>query len=96
MTRLACCWIMIVALGAACGAGEQSRLTPADVTPETVRAAIERGTAFLLSSQNPAGSWGGAADSLTTWSGWTWSNPGSHRAWRVATTGLCCLALLEV
>ncbi len=96
MTRLACCWIMIVALGAPCGAGERPRLTPADVTPETVRAAIERGTAFLLSSQNPDGSWGGAADSLTTWSGWTWSNPESHRAWRVATTGLCCLALLEV
>jgi hypothetical protein len=65
------------------------------MTPEVVREAVQRGTAFLLRSQNPDGSWGGAADSLTTWSGETWSNPESHRAWRVATTGLCCLALLE-
>jgi len=64
--------------------------------PAAVQAAIKRGLEFLLQTQNPDGSWGGAWDSLTTWSGWTWSNPESHRAWRVATTGLCCLALLEV
>ncbi len=57
---------------------------------------VQHGLEFLLGVQNADGSWGGAADSLTTWSGETWSNPESHRAWRVATTGLCCLALMEV
>ncbi len=68
----------------------------ADVTSDTLRTALARGTAFLLEAQNADGSWGGAWDSLTTWSGETWANPESHRAWRVATTGLACLALLEV
>lgn len=71
-------------------------LSPESMTPERVRAAIREGVNFLLRSQNPDGSWGGAWDSLTTWSGWTWTNPESHRSWRVATSGLCCLALLEV
>ncbi len=71
-------------------------LTPEAMTPTLVRAAMQRGVAFLLASQNPDGSWGGAADSITTWSGETWSNPESHRSWRVATTGLCFMALLEV
>ncbi len=72
-------------------AGERS---PA-ATPEQAGAALERGLTYLVNSQNADGSWGGAWDSLTTWSGGTWSNPESHRSWRVATTGLCCLALLE-
>jgi hypothetical protein len=80
----------------AISAADQPQLTPADMTPEVVRTAIEHGVGFLLRSQNPDGSWGGAWDSLTTWSGETWSNPESHRAWRVATTGLAGLALLEV
>lgn len=65
-------------------------------TPGEVRTAIARGVAFLVNSQNSDGSWGGASDAITTWSGWTWSNPESHRAWRVATTGLACTALLDV
>jgi hypothetical protein len=63
--------------------------------PVAAREAIERGIAYLLTSQNADGSWGGAWDSLTTWSGEVWSNPESHRSWRVATTGLCYLALRE-
>jgi hypothetical protein len=65
-------------------------------TPEQVHEAIARGIDFLLKDQNPDGSWGGQGDSLTTWSGDVWSNPETHRAWKVATTGLCCAALLEV
>jgi hypothetical protein len=72
------------------------RLVLEDVTPAVVQAALQRGLEFVLHSQNGDGSWGGAADSITTWSGETWSNPESQRSWRVATTGLCCLALLEV
>jgi len=65
-------------------------------TPEQVRSAVARGIDFLLSDQNGDGSWGGPQDSITTWSGPTWSNPESHRAWKVATTGLCVAALAEV
>ncbi len=64
-------------------------------SPEQVRQAIERGVAFLLTDQNADGSWGGPQDSITTWSGEMWPNPESHRSWKVATTGLCCAALLE-
>ena len=64
--------------------------------PEQVRQTVERGIAFLLADQNADGSWGGPQDSITTWSGEMWSNPESHRAWKVATTGLCCAALVEV
>lgn len=70
--------------------------TPDEATPEEVQAALQRGVGFLLAAQNPDGSWGGSWDSIFTWSGGMWSNPESHRSWRVATTGLCCLALLEV
>jgi hypothetical protein len=63
--------------------------------PERVRVAIDRGIAFLLKDQNTNGSWGGAQDATTTWSGPVWSNPETHRAWKVATTGLCCAALVE-
>lgn len=66
------------------------------LTPEQVRLAIERGIGFLLKDQNNDGSWGGQGDSLTTWSGEVWPSPETHRAWKVATTGLCCAALCEV
>jgi len=66
------------------------------LTRESVRAAVARGLAFLLDAQNADGSWGGPWGGITTWSGETWSSPESHRSWRVATTGLCCLAVLEV
>ncbi|HUU85147.1 MAG TPA: hypothetical protein VM243_16730 [Phycisphaerae bacterium] len=65
-------------------------------TDDDVRQAIRRGIDFLLKAQNDDGSWGGQGDSLTTWSGGIWSNPETHRAWKVAVTGLCCAALLEV
>ncbi len=68
---------------------------PAPATAEQVRTAIQRGVDFLVKDQNPDGSWGGPQDSITTWSGSTWPNPESHRAWKVGTTGLCCAALYE-
>ncbi|MFH1749267.1 MAG: hypothetical protein ABIG44_19725 [Planctomycetota bacterium] len=73
-----------------------SPLKPEELTPERVHAALEQCMTYLLEAQNPDGSWGGSWDSIFTWSGGMWSNPESHRSWRVATSGLCCLALLEV
>lgn len=88
--------IVALSTGLALAADAAAPPAPREYSRPKVEAALTRGVAFLLKSQNPDGSWGGAADSITTWSGWTWSNPESHRAWRVATTGLACMALLEV
>lgn len=64
--------------------------------PADVRVSIDRATAYLLDSQNAEGSWGGPLGAVYTFTGQVWSNPETHRAWKVATTGLCCLALMEV
>ncbi|MHC4093195.1 MAG: hypothetical protein ACYSVY_23495, partial [Planctomycetota bacterium] len=84
---------LMLALGAQTAAGDDQTGPP---TPDQVRLAIERGIDFLLKDQNGDGSWGGQGDSLTTWSGGVWPNPETHRAWKVATTGLCVAALAEV
>lgn len=71
---------------------------PADSTPLTraqVQSAIDRGLDYLLGIQNPDGSWGGAHNAVFTFGGGIWSNPESHRAWRIATTGLCVMAILD-
>jgi hypothetical protein len=77
---------------------EVPELPPATDLPsaEQTQESITKAVAFLLKDQNKNGSWGGPMDSLTTWSGSTWTNPESHRSWRVATTGLCVAALLDV
>jgi len=69
--------------------------TPVPTTDE-VRTSIERGMTFLLKDQNTDGSWGGARGAVYTFTGDVWSNPETHRSWKVATTGLCCLALMDV
>ena len=92
MIRLSFIVVLLFSAGANSLAGAE---TPPPATAEQVRNAIQRGIDFLLQDQNPDGSWGGPQDSITTWSGSTWPNPESHRAWKVATTGLCCAALYE-
>ena len=64
---------------------------PPEVTGQTVRAAMKRAVDFLLADQNPDGSWGSPRNAAHEF----WSNPETHRSWTVATTGLCCMALLE-
>ncbi len=65
---------------------------PAPEEAPDLRKAVSRGVAFLVGTQNPDGSWGsplgGHPDDV-------WSNAETNRAWRVATTGLCCQALME-
>jgi len=90
------CLALLIILAIPCAAEGPTRLTLDDITPAVARDAMESGTAFLLQTQNPDGSWGGATDGITTWGGGVWYAPESHRAWRVATTGLCFLTLLEI
>ena len=68
---------------------------PGAVSADQARAVIERGVTFLLEDQNSEGSWGGPREAVYTFTGTVWSNPETHRCWKVGTTGLCCLALLE-
>ncbi len=69
------------------GAGEDTPLPDTG----TVVAAIERGTAFLIGSQNADGSWGSWREPADEF----WSNPYSHKAWILASTGLVVMTLLE-
>src|SRR5688572_2874847 len=57
------------------------------------RVAIARGVEFLVQAQNADGSWGGPRNKTMTDS---FANVATHDAWTLATTGLCCVALLEL
>jgi hypothetical protein len=66
------------------------RTTPAPSDAE-VRAAEAKALAFLLATQNPDGSFGSARNASFND---LWTNPETHKAWTVGTTGLACMALL--
>ena len=68
---------------------------PSVYSQDQVLSSIQHGVDFLLRDQNADGSWGGARGAVYTFTGDVWSNPETHRAWRVATTGLSCLALMH-
>src|ERR1051325_2887350 len=75
-------------------AGATASMRPAKVyTAAEIDKAIERGVEFLVKSQNKNGSWGTG----TVTRGWEVYSmvPGSHDAFRVATTALCVMALRE-
>lgn len=57
------------------------------------RASVDRGVKFLVQSQQPDGSWG--TGTLTRGNEIYSMVPGSHDAYRVATTALCVMALRE-
>jgi hypothetical protein len=67
---------------------------PAPVPPEKLKAAIGRGVAFLLKTQNKDGSWGSAerTKQLNIYA----PVPGAHQAFRTAVTAMCVSALIEV
>ncbi|MBI2933077.1 MAG: hypothetical protein HYY16_15645 [Planctomycetes bacterium] len=77
----------LIVLLAGCASAEHVRERPVDQ-------AIREGVAFLLGAQNRDGSWGHAGDT----SGFDVYAPipGSHHAFKVATTALCVMALGEV
>jgi hypothetical protein len=65
---------------------------PVPLSQESLNAAIDRGVAFLLKSQNADGSWGtaGRTKELNII-----AEVGSHHAFRTAVTAMCVTALLE-
>jgi hypothetical protein len=67
---------------------------PAPVPQEKLKAAIGRGVAFLLKTQNKDGSWGSAerTKDLNIYA----PVPGAHHAFRTAVTAMCVSALIEV
>ncbi len=62
-------------------------------TADEIRLAITRGTDFLLSDQNPDGSWG-SPDASRPFQIYA-PLPGAHHAFQTATTSMCVSALLE-
>jgi hypothetical protein len=62
-------------------------------TPEAINTAITRGVDFLISSQNPNGSWG--SPTLTKKLNIYAPLPGSHYAFRAGTSGLALSGLLD-
>jgi hypothetical protein len=91
MTR-AICVLLSAALAGAAPADDAPRRA---LSADDALSAMNRGVEFLLNDQNTDGSWGGPRGAVSTFSGIVWSNPETHHAWKVATTGLCCMALLE-
>ncbi len=66
---------------------------PVDTSAAAVESAIEDGVAFLVSSQNDDGSWGGVRNATFTSS---FGNPATYHCWTVGTTALVTRALLEL
>jgi hypothetical protein len=83
--------VVVASLTAACLADRPGALSAAEA-----RAVMDRAVQFLLEDQNTEGSWGGPREAVYTFTGVVWCNPETHRSWKVGTTGLACLALLEV
>jgi hypothetical protein len=79
--------LLLLALAAGCAGPD------APVRARPLDKAVAEGVAFLVRSQNPDGSWGTGRD--TTDFDVMADVPGSHDAFRVATTALCVMALRE-
>lgn len=87
--------VLLALLGAECSLADRPPQAMQDgpVRERDVITAIRDGVAYLLGAQNANGSWGGPGGS-TGYDLWA-PPPGSHDAFRSATTALCVLALME-
>ena len=90
--RLLTFLLAITAITAAAGAPEQAAALPA-ATPAAIDAAIRRGVDFLLTDQNPNGSWGGPTRTkdLNIYA----PLPGAHHAFRAGASGLALSGLID-
>jgi hypothetical protein len=91
--------LFAVAVAAGCASGASSplpaeRAKAEDCTAAERASAIRRGTDYLLARQNRDGSWGrfesARPDEVLL------GAQATHRAFRDATTSLCCMALMQV
>ena len=64
-------------------------------TPDDVVATVKAATGYALRTQNADGSWGGFQNPAVGIDDF-WSNIETHRAWTIATTGLVCMAILDM
>lgn len=80
--------------------GENQQAKPArpakslqDPSTDQVRAAIQGGLEYLLSSQNEDGSWGGVKNATFTSA---FGNPATYHCWMVGTTALATQSMMEL
>jgi len=74
--------------------GEAPGMEPSG-SGDPVQAGIEKCRSFLLSDQNADGSWGSFREPRGA-ENYGWTNIGTHRAWTAATTGITCVALMDL
>lgn len=86
--------VLLASTGLSAARAQEPEAAPAvEATPATIEAAIDRGVAFLLDTQNKNGSWGSAHQTkgLNIYA----PVPGAHQAFRTAVTAMGVTALIE-
>jgi hypothetical protein len=86
--------LALVALCSAAAAQPPAPDPEPQPTEAQAREAAGKALRFLLSDQNADGSWGSQRNAAVGIDEF-WSNVETHRSWRVATTGLACMAMLQ-
>ncbi|HIN80329.1 MAG TPA: hypothetical protein EYN00_04565 [Planctomycetes bacterium] len=64
-------------------------------TAESIERAIDSGVAYLLDHQEPDGAWGHWRRPLGS-DNYSWTTPGTHYSWQVASTGIVCVTLMDL
>ncbi|MDA0666324.1 MAG: hypothetical protein O3A50_00890 [Planctomycetota bacterium] len=78
----------------------QTAAPAADLAPATKEAVaiaqdvIQKGAGFLIETQNFDGSWGGSRKPMIY--DRFWNLPETHRSWKIATTGLAVMTLMDL
>lgn len=87
--------VLVAGQSFSASADEKPRVEPIPPpSPQSLNESIRNGVKFLVADQNKNGSWGSATRTkdLNIYA----PIPGSHHAFRIATTALCVAALIEV